>query len=130
MTSGLPENLDCTTERQYDYAKRLSVAPMRVSRKGSSLSADDIPTQLKSRCQFSPDIEQNDSANHRQDETCRVKLRTWFGFGKNAGDQSPNDRATDPKQRGHYESEMLRTRHYSAGDQTNEEPDNDGPNDV
>ena len=73
MTSGLPENLDCTTERQYDYAKRLSVAPMRVSREGSSLSADDIPTQLKSRCEFSPDKQQNDRADNRHDETGSMK---------------------------------------------------------
>jgi hypothetical protein len=86
--------------------------------------------EFKSRCEFSPDKEQNDRANYRQDETRSVKLGTWFGFGKNARDQSSDDRATDAEQCGHYESEVLRTRHYGACDQTDKEPDNNGPKDV
>jgi len=76
-------------------SKTLSVAAMRVSDEDSSLNAADIPAQLKSRCEFSPNIEQNDRADDRQDETRRVKLRTWLRFGKHASDQSPDDRATD-----------------------------------
>jgi len=59
-----------------------------------------------------------------------MKLGTRFRFGKEASDQSSDDRTTDPEQGGHYESEMLRTRHYSACYQTDKEPNNDGPNDV
>jgi hypothetical protein len=90
----------------------------------------DIPTQLTSRCEFSPNKEQNERANDRQDETGWVKLRTWLRSGKQASDQSPDDRATDAEQRSHYESEMLRTRHYGPCDQANDEPDNYGPNDM
>jgi len=84
-----------------------------------------FPRNYTSRCEFSPNKEQNDRADNRQDETRRVKRRTWLRFGKQASDQSPDDRATDAEQRGHYESEMLRTRHYGSCDQANYKPDNE-----
>ena len=82
------------------------------------------------RRQFSPNKEQNDRADDRQDQTRRMKRGTWFRFGKQASDQSANDRATDTKQRGQYEAEMLNARHNSACDETDDETDNDVPNDV
>jgi len=59
-----------------------------------------------------------------------MKRRTGLRLGKQPSDKPPYNRATDSKQRSHYETKVLRTRHYGARDQTDNEPDNDGPNDV
>jgi len=64
----------------------------------------DIPTQLRLRCQFSPNEEQNDRANDRQDEARWIKRRTWLRFGEQTSDPSPDDRAADPKEARHSES--------------------------
>jgi hypothetical protein len=82
------------------------------------------------RYQFYPNEEQNDRADDRHDETRRMKRGTWFGFGKEAADQSADDRPTDAKQGGQYETEMLCARHNGARDQPNDEADNNVPNDV
>ena len=82
------------------------------------------------RRQFYPNKEQNDRAYDRHDETCRMKRRTRFRFGKQASDQSADDRATDTDERRHYETEMLSARHDRACDQPYDETDNDVPNDV
>jgi hypothetical protein len=82
------------------------------------------------RRQFSPDKEENDRADDRQDETRRMKCGTWFRFGKQASDESADDRATDTEQSSQYETEMLYARHDRACDQTDDETDNDVPNDV
>jgi hypothetical protein len=80
--------------------------------------------------QFYPNKEQNDRADDRQDETRWMKRGTGFRFGKQARDQSADDRPTDTDQRRHYETEMLSTRHNSACDQPDDEADNNVPNDV
>ena len=59
-----------------------------------------------------------------------MKRRARFRLGKQAADQSTDDRAGDPKHRGHYETEMLGARHDGARDQTNDKTDNDVPDDV
>ena len=59
-----------------------------------------------------------------------MKLGTWFRFGKQASDQTADDRATDAKQNCHYENEMLRAWHDGACNEPDNETDNDGPNDV
>ena len=59
-----------------------------------------------------------------------MKRRARLRFGEQPADQSAYNRATDSKQRSHYETKVLRTRHYGARNQTDDEPDNDGPNDV
>src|SRR5436190_4145096 len=80
--------------------------------------------------EFYPDKEQDDRTDDRHDEPGRMKRRTWLRFGKQSADQSADDRPSDPKQRGHYETEMLRTRHDGTCDQTDDETDNDVRNDV
>jgi hypothetical protein len=80
--------------------------------------------------QFYPDKEENNRADDRHDKTGRMKSRAWFRFGEQAADQSAEDRATDPEQRGHDETELLRPWHDGACDQTDDETDDDGPNDV
>ena len=54
-----------------------------------------------------------------------MKRRTRLRFGKQAADQSTDDRAADAKQRRHYESEVLRARHDGACDPTDDETDDD-----
>lgn len=82
------------------------------------------------RRQFSPNKKQNDRANDRQDEARRMKRGAWCRFRKQASDQSANDRPSDAKQSRHDETHMLHTWHDSPCDQTDNETDNDGPNDV
>jgi len=59
-----------------------------------------------------------------------MKRRTRFRFGKQASDQSADDRAADTNQRRHYETEMLSARHDRECNQTDDETNNDVPNDV
>ena len=59
-----------------------------------------------------------------------MKRRPGFRFGKQTADQSPDDRATDSEERGHYETEMLCARHDGPRDQTDDKTDNDVPDDV
>jgi hypothetical protein len=80
--------------------------------------------------QFYPNKEQNDRADDRHDETCRMKRRTRFRFGKQAADQSADDRATDTEQRGNDETEILSAGHDRACNQPDDETDNDVPNEV
>ena len=63
---------------------------------------------------LSPDKEYNDRADDRHDETGGVKSRTWLRFGEQSADQSTDNRSTDPKQRCHYESEVLGPGHNGA----------------
>lgn len=79
---------------------------------------------------FSPNEEQNQSADDREDESGWVKRRTGRWFGKDARDQAPHDRAADAEQRGHDKTEMLDARHNGARDPPNDETDDDRPNDV
>lgn len=59
-----------------------------------------------------------------------MKGRAGRGLGKNPRDQAADDGAADAEQRGHDETEMLRSRHNGARNPTDDETDNDGPNDV
>src|SRR5207237_10451957 len=98
----------------------------------SNLFDEDRGSQmpLLARRQFYPNKEQNDRADDRHDETRRMKRRTRFGFGKQASDQSADDRAADTDQRRHYEPELLSARHNRACDQPDDETDNDVPADI
>ena len=98
----------------------------------SNFFDEDDGSQMPSlaRRQFYPNKKQNDRADDRQDETCRMKRRTRFRFGKQACDQSADDRATDTDQRRHYETEMLSARHNRACNQSDDKTDNDVPNEV
>src|SRR6516225_919148 len=96
----------------------------------SHLSGSRAMRMPSSGRQCSPNKEQNDGPDDRQDETSRMKRRTRRRFREQTGDQSTDDRAGDPKHRGHYETEMLGARHDGARDQTNDKTDNDVPDDV
>ena len=80
--------------------------------------------------QFKVDKEHDDRADNGHDETGRMKRRTRLRFREQPADESTDDRADYPEQRGHYETEMLRTRHDGAGNQTDDETDDDVPDDV
>ena len=82
------------------------------------------------RYQFYPNEEQNDRADDRHDKTRSMKRGTWFGFGKEAANQSADDRPTDAKQGGQYEPEMLCAGHKRACNQPDDKADNNVPNDV
>jgi hypothetical protein len=86
--------------------------------------------RLLSPRQLKPDKEHDDRADNGHDETGRMKRRTRLRFGEQPADQSSGDRTSDPKQRGHYEAEMLCTRHDGARNQTDDETDDDVPDDV
>src|SRR5438034_11478948 len=64
--------------------------------------------------EFYPDKEQDDRADDRHDEPGGMKRRARLRLGKQPADQSADDRAPDAKQRGHYETEMLRARHNGS----------------
>ena len=59
-----------------------------------------------------------------------MKRGAWLRPGKQAGNQSADDRATDAEDRRHDETEMLYAWHDSACEQPDYEADNDVPNDV
>ena len=80
--------------------------------------------------QFYPNKEQNNRANDRQNEARWMKRGAWLRLGKQATDQSADDRATDAEESRHDETEMLYARHNSACDQTDDETDDDVPDDV
>jgi hypothetical protein len=86
---------------------------------------EDDSSQMTSlaRRQFYPNKKQNDRTDDRQNEARRMKRRTWFRFGKQASDQSANDRATDTDQPGHDETELLSARHNRACNQSDDETD-------
>src|SRR5206468_5524411 len=56
--------------------------------------------------QFSPNKKQNDRADDRQDESRWMKRGAWFRFGKQAANQSADDRTTDAEQSCHNQTEM------------------------
>src|SRR5262245_1995296 len=88
-----------------------------------------MPTP-SSNHEFYPDKEQNDRADDRHDKTGRMKCCPWLRFGKQTADQSAENRATDPEERRHYETEMLRARHDGPCDQADNETDDYVPDDV
>ena len=59
-----------------------------------------------------------------------MKCRTGLRFGKQSADQSAQNGTTDAQEGGHYETELLRARHDGPSDQTDDETDDDGPNNV
>jgi len=59
-----------------------------------------------------------------------MKRGAWFRSGKQASDQSADDRTADAEQSRHDETEMLYSRHDGAREQPNYEADNNVPNDV
>src|SRR5262249_34678968 len=80
--------------------------------------------------EFYPDKEQNDRADDRHDETGGRTCGHWIRFGKETADQSAQNRATDPEERRHYETEMLRAMHDGPCDQADNETDDYVPEDV
>src|SRR5206468_10203072 len=62
------------------------------------------------RRQFSPDKKQNDRADDRQDQSRRMKRGPWFRFGKQAANQSADDRTADAEKSRHYEIDVLHSR--------------------
>jgi hypothetical protein len=59
-----------------------------------------------------------------------MKRGAWFRFGKQAANQSADDRTADAEKSRHDETDVLYSRHYGARDQPNYEANNNVPNDV
>ena len=59
-----------------------------------------------------------------------MKCGTWFRFGKQAANQSTDDRTADAENSRHDETEVLYSRDNAPREQPNYEADNDVPNDV
>ena len=59
-----------------------------------------------------------------------MKRGAWFRSGKQAANQSADDRTADAEKSRHDETEVLYSGHNGARDQPNYEADNNVPNDV
>ena len=79
---------------------------------------------------FTPGPEQDDRANHRHDESSRMKCRTGCRFGEDPSDQTTDDRSGDAEDRGHDKSHLLCAGQNPARTQADNETNNDRPNDV
>jgi len=76
---------------------------------------------------FAPDQKEHNGADHRHDEAGRMKGRPGRGLGKEARDQTANDRSHYSKERAFPKAEMLLTRDDYFGDPANDCTDDNGP---
>ena len=78
----LDEWIDCSS---------FPVPPAELIPKLTGSGRGKEPSEVIMLSIFHRSREQNDRSNDRQNETGRVKLRTWLRFGKEAADQSPDN---------------------------------------
>ena len=72
----------------------------------------------------------DDGADNGKEKSGGVEERSILGSGKNAGDQSADDRADDPDNRRHPKAEVSSPRDDGMRNETDNETNNDRPDDM